>query len=98
MISGNETRNSRLGIVSFGMAIGVAEGMYMLCFAWMACVSGFGLHLILTLSAVMPGYAPTFIGGLIGAIEGFIDGFIFGIIASSVYNICMRCQCGKPKS
>jgi len=95
MMSKNESTKAKLSIISFGIGIGVAEGLYMLLFAWAGKLFDYGLPLIQQLATVMHGYAPSFMGGIIGGIWGFVDGFIFGLIAALVYNLCFCCRCGK---
>lgn len=78
---------------SFGIAIGAAEGIYMLLFGWIAWIWGYGVGLIQLISQGFIGFAPSFSGGIFGGIWGFFDGFIFGLIAAWVYNLCTsRCK------
>lgn len=94
MISENDASKCRLSVLSFGIAIGVAEGLGMCVFAFLAMFFGYGVHFMQILAEVMPGYSPSFIGGMVGALEGFVDGFIFGAIAGFIYNLCV-CMPGK---
>lgn len=89
---------TKLSHFSLGIAIGFAEGLYMLVFAWLGWLWGYGVPLIHQLATVMYGYAPSFIGGIIGGILGFIDGFIFGIIVAVIYNLCVCCRCKKSSN
>ncbi len=91
----NESGKSKLSVCAFGLAIGLAEGIYMLLFAWIAWVCGYGTPLITDIAHVFYGYAPSFIGGLFGGLWGFADGFIFGIIAAWIYNLVLSSCCRK---
>lgn len=84
-----------LSVCSFGCALGVAEAVFLLLFAWAGLFWGYGTGLISDISTIFYGYAPTFAGGLYGAFWGFIDGFIFGVIIAYVYNFCCSRCCKR---
>lgn len=86
----------KLSLLSLGIAIGFAEGLYMMVFAWLGWLWGYGIPIIHELATVM--FAPSFIGGIMGGILGFIDGFIFGVIVAIFYNLCVCCRCKKSSS
>ena len=90
-----DKNTNKLSFLSLGIAIGFAEGLYMMVFAWLGWLWGYGVPIIHELATVMYGYAPSFIGGIMGGILGFIDGFIFGAIVAIVYNLCTSCRCKK---
>ena len=85
--------NSKKGICpfSFGVAVGIVCGLFMMSFAWMAAFWGVGALMIEQYANFYYGYAPTFLGGLAGGLWGLIDGFIFGFLVAYFYNCCTRC-------
>lgn len=96
--------SGKLCPVSLGIGFGVAEGLFMLIFAWVGWGMGCGVDIIHEMGTVFHGYAPTFWGGLWGALWGLLEGGLFGLIAGLVYNCCLcRCCCkmcslpDKPK-
>jgi membrane associated rhomboid family serine protease len=60
-----------LGVVSFGLALGVTSG---------------GLQLAAALSSLYIGYGPTFVGAIAGAVWAFVDGLIAGVLIAWFYN------------
>jgi uncharacterized membrane protein YdjX (TVP38/TMEM64 family) len=88
---------TRICVPGLGVGFGVASGLMMMVFAWVAMKWGVGATLIEQYGSVYPGYAATMMGGLYGGLWGLLEGFIFGVIAGSVYNMCARC-CGCCKS
>jgi hypothetical protein len=98
MMLETESHKIKLSACSFGIAIGVAEGLYMLLFAWAGWFWGYGTPLIVQIAYVFYGYAPSFIGGILGGIWGFVDGFIFGFIVGWIYNLCLCCRCRKSST
>jgi hypothetical protein len=85
----------KLSVCRFGFAVGVANGLSMMCLAWMAMCWGLGAPMISLVASVYHGYGATLIGGLYGAGWGFLDGFVFGIVAAFFYNLCLCCCCKK---
>ena len=83
----NQHNFCKINSFSLGLAIGFAEGLYFMVFAWLGWLTGYGVQLIDQLSTVMIGYEPSLIGGIIGGALGFIDGFIFGLIVAFIYNL-----------
>jgi hypothetical protein len=93
MINQNECIKTKLSPVSFGIAFGFTEGVFMLLFAWVGWLFGYGDALIQQIAGIYIGYAASFFGGILGGIWGFVDGFVFGIVAAAVYNFCLsRCK------
>lgn len=93
----NECVKTKLSVVSFGIAIGVTEGLYMLLFGWMGWLFGYGNTMILQIANAFYGYAPSFGGAIVGGIWGFVDGFVFGVVAAAIYNFCLS-RCRKSAS
>jgi hypothetical protein len=85
----------KVSICGLGFALGVANGLGMMCMAWLAMCWGFGMPMITLVGSVYHGYGATLIGGLYGAGWGFLDGFVFGIITAFFYNLCLCCCCKK---
>lgn len=95
MINGEKCTKTKLSVCSFGVAFGVAEGLFTLLLAWSGWLFGYGTGLMEQLGGLYHGFAPTFMGGLFGGIEGFVVGFLFGIVAGWVYNFCLCYCCRK---
>ncbi len=89
--------------VSLGLAIGIACGLFMMAYAWIAAFWGYGTAMIEQYGAFYYGYAPTGMGGLIGGLWGLLEGFIFGAVIALFYDLfacCCRksngsCKCGS---
>ncbi|OGT58371.1 MAG: hypothetical protein A3F14_02170 [Gammaproteobacteria bacterium RIFCSPHIGHO2_12_FULL_43_28] len=77
---------------ALGCGFGVAEGFFMLLFAWAAWLFGAGMPMVDLIGGAYWGYGPSFIGGIVGFIYGFIIGFIFGFIVAWIYNLCVCCR------
>lgn len=89
---------AKLCPVSLGVGFGVAQGLFLLLFAWVGWFWGYGGTLAHDLSVIFHGYAPSLVGGLFGGLWGFIEGFVFGLIAGFVYDFCVCCGCKCKKS
>ena len=78
--------HNTLGVISFGLALGItwAGGVFFL--AGMAGLFGWGIAVAALLQTVYIGFSPTFVGAIAGAVWGFVDGFIFGVIVAWLYN------------
>jgi hypothetical protein len=86
--------STKLSKCSLGLGIGIAEGLFMMLFAWAGWFFDYGTSLIEQVASFYYGYAATFVGGLWGGLWGFILGFFFGIVIAVVYNFC-SCKCCK---
>lgn len=95
MFAKSECVKAKICPFSLGVALGVAEGLFMLLFAWAGYFWHYGLSLSSLLATVYSGYAPTILGGIYGGLWGLLDGFIFGFIVALVYNFCICCCCAK---
>ncbi|WP_267257049.1 bacteriophage holin [Coxiella endosymbiont of Ornithodoros maritimus] len=85
---------SRLGVTSFGFAVGIVWALGLLILALFSWWTDWGRFMVSVISSVYVGYAPTFWGTIVGVILGFIDGFISGVILAAIYNCCVR-KCKK---
>lgn len=95
MLVKSDSAKAKICPFSLGVALGVAEGLFMLLFAWAGHFWHYGLALINLLATVYHGYAPTLPGGIYGGLWGLLDGFIFGFIVALIYNFCLCCCCAK---
>ncbi len=89
-----ENTKMKLGVASFGMALGVTWGLGMLLMGIVAWQTGWGLDFLNIMSSVYIGYAATLGGSIVGAIWGFFDALIAGIVIAFLYNLFNR---GCPK-
>ncbi|ABX78301.1 hypothetical protein AYM02_03975 [Coxiella burnetii] len=85
---------ARLGVTSFGFAVGIVWALGLLILGLFSWWTGWGRLMVSVISSVYVGYAPTFWGTIVGVIWGFIDGFISGVILAAIYNCCAR-KCKK---
>src|SRR3990167_9219460 len=86
--------------VSLGIAIGLTCGLFMIAYAWIAWIWGFGLVIIEQYAAFYVGYGASLWGGLIGGLWGFFIGFIFGALIALFYDLvacCMK-KCSNDSS
>ena len=91
----NEYTPAKLCPFSFGVALGLTEGLFLLLFAWAGHFWYFGVSIIHQIATIYYGYAPTLMGGFYGALWGFLDGFVFGFILALIYDLCLGCCCAK---
>jgi hypothetical protein len=75
-----------LGVVSLGLAIGIAWAFGVFLLGLMAGVFDWGVPVVAVLSSVYVGYSPSFVGSVTGAVWGFVDGFIGGVVIAWLYN------------
>ena len=77
---------ARLGVISLGLALGITWGGGMFLLGLAAAFFDWGMPLVLILSSVYIGYAPSFVNSVTGAVWGFVDGFIGGALIAWLYN------------
>lgn len=75
-----------LGVVSFGLALGVTSAIFVFVLGVVAAFFGWGLQLAAALSSLYIGYGPTFVGAIAGAVWAFVDGLIAGVLIAWFYN------------
>jgi hypothetical protein len=96
-MGGNNAGYAKLSVCGLGFALGITNGLGMMCLAWAAMEWGFGASMVSQIAGIYHGYAATLIGGLYGAGWGFLDGLVFGVIAAVFYNLSLCC-CSKKKA
>jgi len=77
---------ARLGVISFGLAMGVTAGFFVFVLGIVAGLSGWGMFVVEALSSVFIGYAPNLVGSIAGAVWAFVDGLVAGVMVSWLYN------------
>ena len=75
-----------LGVVSFGLALGVTSAVFVLVLGVVAAFFGWGVQLAAALSSLYIGYGPTFVGAIAGAVWAFADGLVAGVMIAWLYN------------
>lgn len=88
---GGKCKCMRLGVLAFGVSLGIITGLSMMLFGWSAWLWSFGTTLVGQWATVYPGFAASLKGGFVGLAWGFLEGFILGIVWAWVYNICLCC-------
>ena len=79
-------RHMSLGVVSFGLALGVTSAIFVFVLGVVAAFFGWGVQLAAALSSLYIGYGPTFVGAIAGAVWAFVDGLIAGVLIAWFYN------------
>ena len=79
-------RHAKLGVISFGLAIGVTWALSVAFLAVMAAAFKWGVVFAMTLQNLYIGFGPNFVGAIAGAVWGFVHGFLFGILIAFFYN------------
>lgn len=80
------THHKTLGVISFGLAVGVTAAISTFVLGIMASAFGWGVNLAVALSSIFLGFGPTFVGAIAGAVWAFVDGFIVGLLIAWFYN------------
>ena len=78
--------HTTIGVVSFGLALGVTSAIFVFLLGIMAAFFGWGVPVAAALSSLYIGFGPTFIGSIAGAVWGFVDGLIAGLMIAWFYN------------
>lgn len=78
--------HASLGVVSFGLAVGVTSAILVFLLGLAAALFGWGVALAAILSSLYIGFGPTFVGSITGAVWAFVDGFVFGLLIAWFYN------------
>ena len=76
---------------SLGLSLGLLSAVCIFLLAIFSIVfNGWGKTMILEISSIYVGYAPSMKGAVIGAIWGFGEGFIGGYVLAWLYNIFLK--------
>jgi len=75
-----------LGVVSFGLAIGLTWAILVFVLGLVAALLGWGLGIAIALSTLYVGFGPTLIGSITGAVWAFASGLVAGILIAWFYN------------
>ena len=75
-----------LGVVSFGLAIGLTWAILVFVLGLVAALLGWGLGIAIALSTLYVGFGPTLIGSITGAVWAFVSGLVAGILIAWFYN------------
>jgi len=79
-------KHARLGVISFGLAIGLTWAFTVAFLAVMAAAFQWGIVFALALQNVYIGFGPNFVGAIAGAVWGFVHGFLSGVMIAFFYN------------
>ncbi|MEE8504946.1 MAG: bacteriophage holin [Kiloniellales bacterium] len=79
-------QRATLGVISFGLALGVTTALFTFVLGLMAAFFGWGVELAAVMASLYVGYSPTFVGTITGTVWGFVDGFVAGILIAWLYN------------
>ena len=75
-----------LGVVSFGLAVGVAWALMVFVLGLVAALLGWGFAVAAALSTLYVGFGPTIVGSITGAVWGFVNGLVAGVLVAWFYN------------
>ena len=81
-----DRQHATLGVISFGLAVGVTFAIFVFLLGIVAAVLGWGVLVAQALSSLFVGYSPTFVGSFAGAVWGFFSGFVVGAMIAWLYN------------
>jgi len=82
----NVGHHAKLGVISFGLALGAACAVFVFFLGIVAAFFEWGIVLAATLSSFLIGFGPSFVGSIAGAVWAFVVGFIFGLLVAWFYN------------
>jgi hypothetical protein len=80
------TASAPLGVVSFGLALGVTAAIIVFLIGVTTAFFGWGILVVQVLSTLLIGYEPSFVGAIAGAVWAFVDGFVAGMFMAWLYN------------
>lgn len=81
-----DQHHTTLGVVSFGLALGVTSAVFVFVLGVVAALFGWGVPVAAALSSLYIGFGPTIVGSIAGAVWGFVDGLIAGLMIAWLYN------------
>lgn len=79
-------RHAKLGVISFGLAVGSTWAISIALLAVMAAAFKWGVVFALALQNLYLGFGPNFVGAIAGAVWGFVHGFLVGVLIAFFYN------------
>lgn len=80
----------RLGVISFGLALGVTAAIFTFILGITAALFGWGAALVDVLANLYIGYGPHFVGSIAGAVWAFVVGLVAGMLVAWLYNAFLR--------
>ena len=78
--------HATLGVVSFGLALGITSAVFIFLLGVVATLFGWGIEFAQSLASLYIGFGPTFAGTIAGAVWAFVDGLIAGMLIAWLYN------------
>ena len=75
-----------LGVVSFGLAVGVTWAIFVFVLGLLAAFLDWGVEIASALSSLYLGYGPFFVGAIAGAVWAFVHGLVTGVLIALFYN------------
>jgi hypothetical protein len=75
-----------LGVVSFGLAVGLTWAIMVFVLGLLAAFLGWGVPIAGVLASLYVGFGPTFIGSIAGAVWAFVNGLVAGLLIAWFYN------------
>ncbi|MCG8695758.1 MAG: bacteriophage holin [Minwuiales bacterium] len=78
--------HATLGVVSFGLALGVTSALFVFVLGVVAAAFGWGVPVAASLSSLFIGFGPTFVGSIAGAVWAFVNGLVAGLLIAWFYN------------
>ena len=86
-----------LGVVSFGLAIGLTWAFFVFVLGLLAAFFGWGVEVASALSSLYLGFGPFFVGAVAGAVWAFAHGFVTGILIATLYNRLLLARRRHPR-
>ena len=80
------TASAPLGVISFGLALGITAAVVVFLIGVTTALFGWGILVVQVLSTLLIGYEPNFVGAVAGAVWAFVDGFVAGMFMAWLYN------------
>jgi hypothetical protein len=77
---------------TFGLALGITSGLFMMFYAWAAWLWGWGNAIVDQYSSVYMGYEASLMGGVYGGLWGLLVGFVFGFLLIMFYHLLSCCK------
>lgn len=75
-----------LGVISFGLALGLVAAIYVFILGIVASLFGWGVPVAVSLASLFIGFGPSFVGAIAGAVWAFVNGLIAGVLIAWFYN------------